>query len=201
MTDECSVAEYDSREGTLEGNTGSAVAVAGTTANLVALNKHVGQLAILNCGDSKSFGVKAGKIAFETTEHNPELEIERFMEEKERNPSTQYMIPECRLSRWYVPVGNYEYAVSRSLEGPFATERGIISDADIKVLPAEAGTTIIIATDGLWEICGTEEVAKYVETMRYKLEKSAADISKFLCSRAIEKGSTDNVSVVVLFLG
>jgi serine/threonine protein phosphatase PrpC len=56
-----------------------------------------------------------------------------------------------------------------------------------------------MASDGLWEVCGNEEIAKEVTKLRQQgLEANAA--AKRLCTRAIEKGSTDNVSVVLVYL-
>lgn len=111
-----------------------------------------------------------------------------------------YSEPQCRLSRWRIPVGDYEYAVARSLEGPFATSRGIVSTPDVNVMQAESRTTLLVATDGLWEVMDTEQVAKILTKLRFRERLSAGDAAKSLCSVAIEKGSLDNVSAVVVYL-
>ena len=202
-SDTCRVADYDSQEGRLSANTGSSQAVAGTTANFVALDTQTGRLAILNCGDSRSFGLVGKKLLFQSQDHKPENEIARFEKAIESDPNCLYEMPGCRFSRWYVIVGDYEYAVSRSLEGPFATTRGIVSDADLKViesLPTEEPVSLLVATDGLWEVCDTEEIANVLYKLRFQEGRTASDAAKILCSRAIDKGSSDNVSCTVLYL-
>jgi serine/threonine protein phosphatase PrpC len=189
--DEC-VANYDPMEGTLEANTGSQDLVAGTTASLVAVQD--GIMTVLNCGDSRSLLFdKNGELAFSTVDHTPQVEMERLSS----NPN--YSTPKCSLSRWYLSVGDYQYAVARSLEGPFATSLGIVSDPDIFTVPLATKGILVMASDGLFEVLDSEEVGRDVLQFRNEGE-SAGDAAKKLCSLAIEKGTSDNVSVVVLYL-
>ena len=198
---ECRVADYDAAEGILDANTGSSQVVAGTTANLVALDKATGRLALLNCGDSRSVVLnQKGDIVFESVDHKPSRELERFKQHMKDNEDSLYSMPRCYSSRWFVVVGDYEYNLSRSLEGPFATARGIISEPTVHMIAAEPDMTIVIATDGLWEVMDTAQVSRIVRTMRKTDKKSAGDIAKTLCSMAIEQGSFDNVSAVIIFL-
>jgi len=195
--EEC-VAEYDPKEGTLMAYTGGQDAVAGTTACLFALDKQAGHLVSLNCGDSRGIVIdSSGKLDFQTADHTPQTEIERLTMGKEQG--FDYSIPQCKFGRWTLEVGEYDYAVARSLEGPFATSKGLTSDADCTQLQAESGSTVMVASDGLWEVIGSDEACKIVHKL--KSEKTGAgDIAKALCSRAYEKGSSDNISVVVLYL-
>jgi len=96
-------------------------------------------------------------------------------------------------------VGDYDYAVARSLEGPFATSKGIVSASDVSVVQVEPGMTAMVATDGLWEVIDSEEACLIVSSLR-KQKTSAGDAAKTLCSLAYDKASSDNVSVVVLYL-
>ena len=187
---EC-VAEYDPKEGILMANTGSQTAVAGTTAMVFALDQTTNQLAALNCGDSRGIVLDgAGQLLFQSVDHKPESEIERLTELG--NP------PRCAVARWTIEVGQYDYAVARSLEGPLATSRGIVSDADVTLFPAQAGMTVVVATDGVWDVMDTAEVQQVVN--KWRASRSASDIARSLCSLAYEKGSSDNMSVVVLCL-
>lgn len=190
-TTEC-VAEYDPKEGILMANTGSQTAVAGTTAMVFALDQATNQLAALNCGDSRGIVLDSdGQLLYQSVDHKPESEVERLTELG--NP------PRCAVSRWTIEVGQYDYAVARSLEGPLATSRGIVSDADLTLVTAQAGMTIVVATDGVWDVMDTAEVQQKVIKWRTS-NKCASDIARALCSLAYEKGSSDNVSVVVLCL-
>jgi serine/threonine protein phosphatase PrpC len=188
---EC-VAEYDAKEGILMANTGSQTAVAGTTATVFALDQTTNQLAVLNCGDSRGIVLDGdGRLLYQSVDHKPESEMERLTELG--NP------PRCAVSRWTVEVGQYDYAVARSLEGPLATSRGIISDANVTVVAVQTGMTVVVATDGVWDVMDTAEVQQKVTKWRM-INKSASDIARALCSLAYEKGSSDNMSVVVLCL-
>ena len=59
---------------------------------------------------------------------------------------------------------------------------------------------IVSATDGLFDVMDSEEVALYLTRAREVSQMSASDAAKTLSSRAIEKGTADNVSVVVVYL-
>lgn len=193
------LADYDAAEGVLQANMGSDTYAAGTTATIVALDYQTSQLGILNCGDSRSLLVDAkGEVVFQTFDHRPEDELPRFQEAIAQGMN--YGMPVCSVSRWVVPVGEYCYAVSRSLEGPFATSRGVVSDPDVTIHQAEAGMIILTASDGLWEVIDSAEAAIVLQRLRYQQGVSAGDAAKYLCGIAVEKGSSDNVSCVVLYL-
>jgi len=182
----------------LMANTGSADAVAGSTATVLALDKQRGLLAALNCGDSRGLAIDSnGILKFRTVDHKPETEIGRLTEGKKQG--LDYSIPVCKVAHWVLEVGDYDYAVARSLEGPFATSKGIVSASDVSVVQVEPGMTAMVATDGLWEVIDSEEACLIVSSLR-KQKTSAGDAAKTLCALAYDKASSDNVSVVVLYL-
>ena len=196
--DEC-VADYDPREGLLMANTGSVDAIAGTTSTIIALDQQTSHLAFLNCGDSRGLVVRPdGTVEFETADHTPESEAERLMAGQQQG--LDYSTPKCTISKWTVSVGEYEYAVARSLEGPLATAKGIVATPDVRVIQATPDTIALVATDGLWEVLGSQQVARIVTKLKQQQSMSAGDVAKTLCSMAIEKGSADNVSAVVVYL-
>jgi len=60
-------------------NTGSADAVAGSTATVFALDKQRGLLAARDCGDSRGLAIDSnGILKFRTVDHKPETEIGRL---------------------------------------------------------------------------------------------------------------------------
>lgn len=209
------VAEYDPREGVLLAGIGSKDLVAGTTASVAALaggdSDNMNELVILNCGDSRTLIVgrpnepqNQSCLHFATFDHSPKSKIEAERLQEGRDNGLDYSLPQCSINRWWIRVGDYQYAVSRSLEGEFATSKGIVSDADIevidlsKVLNQRKDVSLVVASDGLYEVFDSEVVAKQVVTMREN-GISAKDVAKQLCFMAIEKGSTDNVSVVIWY--
>eukprot|EP00980_Cylindrotheca_fusiformis_P007760 scaffold1648_cov115-Cylindrotheca_fusiformis.AAC.15 len=191
-------ADYDPREGTLMANTGGADLIPGTTVSVMALDETKGKLTVLNCGDSRSLvATAAGKVRFVTQDHTPESEEQRLQEGIDSG--LDYSLPQCKLTKWTLSVGAYEYSVARSLEGPFATSKGIVSDADITELPVDAGEILLSATDGVWEVMDSKEVASDLYKMR-KAGVPARQAARSICLKALNKGSSDNVSAVVVYL-
>jgi len=192
------VADYDPRLGALMANTGSEDLVAGTTASVMALDEKTGKLTVLNCGDSRTMVVNSqGRVQFTTKDHTPQTEDKRLCEGIQAG--LNYSLPKCRMSRWCLTVGDYEYSVGRSLEGPFATSKGIVSDPDVTTIPIKCGEILVSASDGLWEVMDSDEVAIDINKMRAQ-GMTAKDTARTLCSMAIKKGTSDNVSTVVIFL-
>ena len=58
----------------------------------------------------------------------------------------------------------------------------------------------VVATDGFWEVIDSKEAARILHRIRHKQGTGASDAAKTLCSLAVERGSSDNVSAVVLYL-
>mmetsp|Transcript_15105 Transcript_15105/g.31288 ORF Transcript_15105/g.31288 Transcript_15105/m.31288 type:complete len:887 (-) Transcript_15105:2481-5141(-) len=195
---EC-IAEYDAMEGILQADTGSEDLTAGTTCSLLALDETSSELTVLNCGDSRSLVVsEKGKVKFATLDHTPQSEEGRLAQGI--RDGLDYSLPRYRLSRWSLKVGDYEYAVGRSLEGIFATSKGIVSDSDVSTMAVKTGEILISATDGLWNVMDSNEVAIDLQKMRTENNMSAHDAARTICSMALQKGSSDNVSAVVVYL-
>ena len=206
------VADYDPREGILLASTGSKDMTAGTTASMSIFDED--ELIVLNCGDSRTLLVgppanndnddnngSESAILFATRDHSPFCKREQDRLQRGRDElGLDYSIPECSMSRWSLKVGDYRYALSRSLEGTFATSKGIVSDADISDLSSLAPSMIVTASDGLFEVMDNEEVAQDLLRMRYERNMSASDAAKNICEMALDKGTSDNVSVVIVYL-
>jgi serine/threonine protein phosphatase PrpC len=193
-------AEYDPKEGILQANIGSKDAVAGTTANVVTIDTQDGIVTVLNCGDSRSIIVDdLGRLYFQTIDHKPENEYDRFVLGQQLG--YDYSLPECKFNTWRVAVGDYDYAVARSLEGQYASSKGIVSTPDITSisLSGQSGMTLFIATDGFWEVIDSQEAAMILHRLRKHEKLSASEAAKKLCSLALQKGTSDNVSTVALY--
>ena len=112
--------------------------IAGTTIYVMALDEKAGKLTVLNCGDSYSLVISTsnnnnndnkGSVKFVTRDHTPQSEEQRLSDGI--HAGMDYSPSECRVSRWYLAVNNYTYSLGRSLQGLFATSKGIVSDPDI----------------------------------------------------------------------
>ncbi|KAL7430181.1 hypothetical protein ACHAXM_002042, partial [Skeletonema potamos] len=204
---------YDIACQTYRNGCGASDVIAGSTATVAVLFSEGGadELSVLNCGESRTLVIgkprggssKDSVVHFSTRDHSPscEIEIERLLRGKERGFSQ----PLCRMGRWRIKVGDFTYGLARSLEGSFATSKGIVSDPDISavnltdMLAAREQACIIIASDGLFEVIDNEECGRYVIKCREEgLEASLA--AKQLTKLAIDKGSPDNVSIVVIYI-
>lgn len=58
---------------------------------------------------------------------------------------------------------------------------------------------LILACDGVWDVLSDQEAADLLME-RYLKEGPFSDASQYLVTTAIEKGSADNVTAVVVFL-
>ncbi|KAL9187594.1 hypothetical protein ACHAXT_001697 [Thalassiosira profunda] len=211
---ETCVADYDPREGIVLAAMGAKDVIAGSTATMCAVSVSedgADELAVLNCGDSRTLVVgrpregtsKDSVVHFSTRDHSPscEVEIERLSRGKDKG----YSQPQCSMGRWRIKVGDFQYGLARSLEGSFTTSKGITSEPDVsavnlsETLAERELVTLILASDGLFEVIDNEEAGRIATACREEgLEASLA--AKQLCLKAIDKGSPDNVSVVVVYL-
>ena len=95
--------------------------------------------------------------------------------------------------------------MARSLEGTFATSKGIVSDPDLstvnlsEMLAERELCSIVLCTDGLFEVIDNEQAGRDVIQWRDD-GLNANEVATKLCKKAVELGSPDNVSVVVLYL-
>jgi len=207
------IAEYDPKEGILVAETGGGELVAGTTAAVMVMedahDKGTDEIIVLNCGDSRTLVVgtptdgSKSVVHFVTRDHSPSCDFEQKRLQRGIDDGFEYSLPQCSLSRWWVQVGDWQYAVSRSLEGSTATSKGIVSDADYyRINLSEVDRTnpaILIGSDGLFESMDNEFIGNVL--IQYRSNGiSAVDAAKAICQLAIEKGSADNVSAVILYL-
>lgn len=109
------------------------------------------------------------------------------------------------MSQSYLRVGDFQYAVCRSLEGAYVTSKGIVSEPDIttlqlsEIVEARQHCALVLSCDGLFEVMSNEEVGLEVVRMRKEGYK-AGEIAKNLCGQALKKGSYDNISTIVVYL-
>ena len=143
----------------------------------------------VNIGDSKALLVRSNGTSkldssFVTVDHkvtNPD--------EAERIKKAGGVIFNGRLA------GNL--LVTRSL-GDFDLKKyGLVSTPDIAEHNTGFQDLLIIASDGLWDVLGSGEVEKGMR--EWGLENLPA-FAKRLIEMAVQKGSNDNISVIVVKL-
>ncbi len=211
---ETCVADYDPREGIILAAMGANDVIAGSTATMAVLSvseEGADKLSVLNCGDSRTLVIgkprggssKDSMVYFSTRDHSPSCDVEQ--ERLLRGKDEGFSQPMCRMGRWRIQVGDFTYGLARSLEGSFTTSKGIVSDPDVfavnlsEMLAEREQACIILASDGLFEVIDNEECGRFVVKCRERGEE-ASFAAKQLTKLAIDKGSPDNVSVVVIYM-
>ncbi len=73
----------------------------------------------------------------------------------------------------------------------------ITAEPDIYTIPLqpEDEEFAVLATDGLWDVMSSKEATKIVGK---HIKKLPSDIAKILCTKALKKGTRDNVTATVL---
>lgn len=175
-TDECFVAKAK-REGLRSGSTGVAVFIKGQSLYVAWL------------GDSQVVLCKAGQPYLLMDPHKPDREDERQRIEA---------LGGCVVffGAWRV---NGSLSVSRAI-GDAEHKPYISGEPDTEELDLEGDEDfLILACDGLWDVIKPSEA---VDAVRQYLAEGGdrASVAKCLVDGAKEAGSSDNISVVVVFL-
>jgi len=174
----------------------------GSTAVCVVLhvaNDGKRTLLTANIGDSRAILCRGDKAVDLTRDHKPsdEREMERIRamgEEVEWDPYGQvYRVRDLSLSR----------AVGDRFAKPVVT-----SEPEITTFPVmeDEDEFVVLASDGLWDVMSSQDVVDYVhEIMETEIEALSQldkrkNMGKIVANEALERGTADNVCVLVLWL-
>lgn len=166
--------------------TGS-TALCGVISNNKANNKRI--LWIANVGDSRAVLCNENMEAIQLSQdHKPNNVNEKKRIEqlggKIKYDGSDWRINDLSLSRAF---GDLE-------SKPYITHLPQI----FKYTLNKNDNFIIFACDGLWDVLSNSAAVNYVNNLAYK--KYKGNYAKKLAEKAIKEGSTDNVTVVILFL-
>lgn len=140
-------------------------------------------LFIANVGDSRAILSKNGKAIRMTFDHTPEVE-----EEVERIKAKKGFIRNGRV--------NDMIAITRAL-GDLTMKDWIISDPHVEGKEIEEDDELLIlACDGVWEVLSDQEALDLIKDE----DISCTEMSKKLVQESLKRGSTDNLSVMVVRL-
>ena len=142
---------------------------------------------IVNLGDSRLSIVYSNGISKPITkDHKPDDTVEMSRLEKMggevyKDSESVFRIGDLSLSRAFGDGDNAPYISQKP-------------DVFYKKITPQT-KYIVMACDGLWDVIESEEIGKVID----KINKSKPDnLAVELAKLAIEKGSTDNVSVIVI---
>ena len=163
----------------------------------VTILRRENELWIANCGDSEAMmGYKNGVYKVLTERHKVEDEKERL---QKLGANITYDDGCARINRMLNlarAFGDYhlkKYVVST----PYVRCTKVSTNADY----------LIIASDGLWDVYDYETLDKEIKNLKQNLKNEGYDIKKMtdtisyeITRRAILRGSTDNISVILYLL-
>lgn len=168
----------------------------GSTAVMVYIHPH--EVVSANIGDSRAV-LSRDKTAIPLTrDHKPNDELER-----ERILKSGEVITWDRFSKVH-RVRNL--SLSRAIGDAYAKPI-VSSTVDIKHFArSDADEFIILASDGLWDVMESNEAVDFCHAMLQSAESDShktvlrRHMAKHLTREAVQRGSSDNVCVVMIWL-
>lgn len=162
----------------------------GTTAVCVLLRPKEQMLYVAWLGDSQALLVRNGQAVHVVNPHKPDRQDERERIED---------MGGCVLfwGTWRV---NGQLAVSRAI-GDLGYKPYVTSEPDVTAVPLD-GTEdfLVLACDGLWDFVTEEEAVMAVYEQISEAPGDIEAVSQRLVQLSKQQGSTDNISVIVVFL-
>lgn len=152
-------------------------------------------LDILNTGDSRCVICTDNVAIAKTKDHKP-----NWPEEQERIKSLGGQVYHDGFD-WRIKDLSVSRAFGDLDAQPFLTNRPDIYRHRIK----KNDKFIIMACDGLWDVFDNQDAVNIVLGLCYDIKtgerkQTKVNVAKRLADLAIEKGSTDNITVAVVFL-
>jgi serine/threonine protein phosphatase PrpC len=150
---------------------------------------------ILNSGDCRAILCRNNLELCLTKDHKPNWP-EEILRIKELGGEIIYDGYDWRIE---------DLSVSRAF-GDLDANPYVTSMPDLyKYKIQESDKFIVMGCDGLWDVLSNQEVINFVLDMCYDIKNNIRyskqqNVAKNLAEHAIKKGSTDNVSVIVIFL-
>eukprot|EP01104_Vermistella_antarctica_P008723 TRINITY_DN2206_c0_g1_i2.p1 TRINITY_DN2206_c0_g1~~TRINITY_DN2206_c0_g1_i2.p1 ORF type:complete len:606 (+),score=172.58 TRINITY_DN2206_c0_g1_i2:529-2346(+) len=161
----------------------------GSTATAVVLMDNV--MITANVGDTRAVLCRGNKAIRITQEHKPDDEEEKTRVEKLGGHISQ------ANGRGPMRI-NGELAVARAfgdldLKDPIAFVSPMPHVEQLQITPLDH--FIIVATDGLWDVVSDQEAVDMILKA-----PSTKDACRILCEKALELGSQDNLTVMIVHL-
>ena len=131
-----------------------------------------GQAYIANIGDSRTYLFRGGQLTVLTRDHSL---VQRLVEEKQIEPDDVYTHPQRNL-------------IYRSLG---AGHKNV--DPDVFHQKLQAGDTLLLCSDGLWEMVRSQAIENVL-----KQERDPQKICDILIDLANTNGGEDNITAIVV---
>lgn len=173
----------------------------GSTALVSIIYDNNSKMYVMNCGDCRIIAGNKQNVAFQlSNDHKPGKPYERARLKKLGGKITHDGYD------WRIK----DLSVSRSF-GDLDTKPYISHIPDVFRYNIKDFKIIVLACDGLWDVLSNQEVINFITTNITKLSEknvllsqidkhNSQNIAKLLAEYAIKKGSTDNVSIIIIIL-
>jgi serine/threonine protein phosphatase PrpC len=184
---------FDKLQEVLEINHPKASAYCGSTCNICIItkpkNKENNYIYVANLGDSRSVISKKGNIAKSLSiDHKPNLPKEKERIQKLggsiRYDGSDWRVNDLSLSRAFGDNDSKPYVSHR----PDIFKHKVLKEDNF----------LVVGCDGLWDVLSNQLVCDYIRKLKENNYKG--NYAKKLAEYAFEKGSYDNISVIVKFL-
>jgi len=160
---------------------------------------------VINCGDSRGIIIedpdesKTGKSAtvLQTVDHKPDHPKEKARVQAAGGTVTKGRCPridgKLAVSR---SLGDFDFKADK---GKQAAQQKVSCEPDIyEVTGLKAGALLVLACDGIWNVMSSETVADMVhETLKLSPTKSLAEIASSIVRESYDRGSCDNLTVLL----
>ncbi len=163
----------------------------GSTCLLNLMYKHENNIYmnIVNLGDSRMAIVNSKGISQSVTkDHKPDDSVEKIRLKKMggeiyKDSEGVYRIGDLSLSRAFGDGDNAPYISQK----PDIFYRAVTTETKY----------IVMACDGLWDVIDSEEIGKVINQI-LKKNPNIENLAVELANRALELGSTDNISLIII---
>lgn len=167
----------------------------GSTAVVIVMKEN--ELYIANCGDSEAMmGYKNKNIKILSERHKVEDEKSRLVS---LGAEITYDDPCARI--------NHTLNLARSI-GDHYLKQFVISTPYIRLIKINKNVEyIIIASDGLWDVYDYKTLQNEIQELKHRFESEGKNKTEItdaigfeLVKRALLRGSTDNITIILHFL-
>mmetsp|Transcript_12820 Transcript_12820/g.20733 ORF Transcript_12820/g.20733 Transcript_12820/m.20733 type:complete len:329 (+) Transcript_12820:184-1170(+) len=148
-----------------------------------------------NCGDSRLIICGEDSVKFSSMDHKPTLPSEQARIEKAGGTVTFRRVNgDLAVSR---ALGDFVYKANESLP---AVEQQVSAEPEISLYERKPNDQfVLVACDGIWDVMCNEAVCEYVLS-KMNQGHPIDVISEELIDTCLDKGSRDNMSVVLVSL-
>jgi len=178
----------------------------GSCAVVALLTKSDYHLYVANVGDSRCILYSNGAAKALSRDHKPFLEDEkkRIEEAGHEVKKDTELVSGKRVITYRVDgttavsrsIGDYDFK-DNFQSGP--EQQAITCVPEIMESDVVAGNFLVLACDGVWDVMSNEDVGQYI-IQQGQTEKDLNKLASNLATEAINRGSDDNITIVIVML-